>query len=65
MINNAIGQPCPLCRMPLLAHQRLHLDHKIGRAYGGPDHPANLQVVHGHCNQRKGKGQAPIWTAHL
>lgn len=64
MINRAIGTPCPLCNTPLLAHQRLSLDHKIARIYGGQDHPANLQVTHARCNLSKGKGQAPIFVDH-
>jgi 5-methylcytosine-specific restriction endonuclease McrA len=50
MINNALGSPCPLCRTPLLPHQRLHLDHIIARSLGGTDDPRNLQVVHRRCN---------------
>ena len=62
MINNAIGTPCPLCGRPLMPHERMHLDHKVGRVYGGPDHPANLQVVHAGCNLSKGRGQRPVWV---
>ena len=29
MINNAVGTRCPLCRRPLLPHEKLHLDHRV------------------------------------
>jgi 5-methylcytosine-specific restriction endonuclease McrA len=54
MINRALGTPCPLCHTPLLPQQRLHLDHVLPRAAGGPDLHSNLQVTHARCNLAKG-----------
>ena len=64
MINRALGTPCPLCHMPLLPHERLHLDHVVARSRGGSDHLSNLQVVHGKCNLRKGRGDPVVWAAY-
>jgi 5-methylcytosine-specific restriction endonuclease McrA len=61
LINNAIGTRCELCNQPLLPHERLHVDHRLARKYGGTDDPANLRVVHGACNLRRGAGKPPVW----
>jgi 5-methylcytosine-specific restriction endonuclease McrA len=63
MIAAAVGRPCPICRRLLLRGQRLHLDHKVARVYGGADlDPRNLQIVHAECNLRKGRGEPPTWA---
>ena len=55
----AYGKPCSRCGRPMLAGQRLHLDHADdGKGYIG-GHPAN-SFSHEHCNTRAGqmKGEA-------
>ncbi len=46
------GMPCPFCRRPMLASQRLQTDHVVPRAFGGSDSP--LRWSHGRCNERAG-----------
>lgn len=47
---------CPLCSQKLiLGIHRFHFDHIIPIAQNGPHTTENLQVVHAHCNQSKGK----------
>ncbi len=46
------GTPCRYCRRPMLAGQRLHLDHVVPVAYGGGDGPTVL--VHARCNMSAG-----------
>jgi 5-methylcytosine-specific restriction endonuclease McrA len=56
MIANALylGEPCPICRQPMRAEQKLSLDHIIPVSLGGDDRPSNVRVTHLGCNIRRG-----------
>lgn len=43
--------PCALCGGPW--EPGMHLDHRVPRAAGGTDDPANLQWVHPRCHSTK------------
>lgn len=49
---HAIGQPCPLCHLPMLASHPLDLDHTdpADKAMGMPGD----RVVHASCNRKAG-----------
>ncbi len=48
------GNVCALCGRPILAEDPVHIDHILPVRQGGSNDPANLQVVHAHCNLTKG-----------
>ena len=48
------GNMCALCGRPILADDRVHIDHIIPVHQGGTDDPSNLRVVHDICNLTKG-----------
>jgi len=48
------GNVCALCGRPILANDKVHIDHIIPVRQGGTDGPSNLQVVHNICNLTKG-----------
>lgn len=52
------GGRCPICTERLGKKYRdsrfLSLDHRIPQSHGGGDELGNLDLVHKHCNARKG-----------
>jgi 5-methylcytosine-specific restriction endonuclease McrA len=49
---------CALCLGPMGFYDS-HVDHVVPLARGGEDVESNLQLVHGYCNLRKGRGPEP------
>ena len=58
---NRDGYRCQICGAPL--HPRCtprgcdrcaHVDHRVPRSHGGPDHPANLRAACQACNLSRG-----------
>ena len=44
---------CPQCRLFFTHGDKLEVDHKLARRYGGQDNLANLQLLHRHCHKTK------------
>ena len=44
---------CPHCRLFFTHGDKLEVDHKLARRYGGQDNLANLQLLHRHCHKTK------------
>ena len=59
------GGLCGICGERLRADPldpSLNVDHIVPRAYGGGNHPENLQLVHVECNTAKGSDVDPVFA---
>lgn len=53
------GNMCYLCGLPILPTDKLHFDHVIPLAKGGPHTEDNIRPTHARCNRQKGARLLP------
>lgn len=54
ILKNQQNNICLLCKNRILQNDETHIDHITPLSKGGKDEIRNMQIVHSHCNLKKG-----------